>query len=124
MIAGRYGQMLYGYLVDSVRDLNLANGKYRLTVTLFTKEIPYAFADDGNAQRMKTILTAKVILKNLENEIVLDTLVSVSATKNIASSQGDVLLSMYNSVNDLVMKNLSERIIENIKLKMISENRI
>lgn len=116
MIPGRHGQKLYGYLVDSIRDLGISKKHYDLSVTLTEKEIPYALADDGNAQRLKVIFTAKVILKDSKGNIALDTDVRTSATKNIASSQGNVLLSMYNVVNDSVIKDLAFRIVENISV--------
>ena len=119
VIAGRNGQMLRGYLQDLIRDLDISKEKYTLTVSLTENEIPYALADDCNAQRLRINLNANVILKNSEGKEVVSTSVFESTTRNVASAQGDVLLSMYNKVNGSVLKNLAFRIIENLKVALI-----
>lgn len=119
VIAGRNGQMLRGYLQDLIRDLDISKEKYTLTVSLIENEIPYALADDCNAQRLRINLNANVILKNSEGKEVVSTSVFESTTRNVASAQGDVLLSMYNKVNGSVLKNLAFRIIENLKVALI-----
>ena len=120
VIAGKNGQILRGYLQDLVRDLDISNGneKYVLSVTLTEIEIPYALADDGNAQRRKINFIANINLKNIKGENVLATSVSESTTRNVSSSQGDILLSMYDRVNDSVLKDLAFRIIENVKVAL------
>ena len=118
VIPGKNGQMLRGYLQDLIRDLDISDEKYVLSVTLTEIEIPYALADDGNAQRKKINFVANVSLKNFEGKNVLVTSISESTTRNVASSQGDILLSMYDRVNGSVLKGLAFRIIENIKVAL------
>jgi len=118
VIAGKNGQMLRGYLQDLIRDLDVSNEKYVLSVNLKENRIPYALADDCNAQRLKINLVANVILKNLEGKNVVTTSVSGSTTRNIANAQGDVLLSMYDGVNGAVLKDLAFRIVENLKVAL------
>lgn len=118
VIAGKNGQMLRGYLLDLIRDLDISNEKYVLSVNLKENRIPYALADDCNAQRLKINLVANVVLKNLEGKSVVTTSVSGSTTRNIANAQGDVLLSMYDGVNGAVLKDLAFRIVENLKVAL------
>lgn len=110
--------MLRGYLQDLIRDLDISDEKYVLSVTLTEIEIPYALADDGNAQRKKINFIANINLKNFKGENILVTSVSESTTRNVSSSQGDILLSMYDRVNDSVLKGLAFRIIENVKIAL------
>lgn len=118
VISGKNGQMLRGYLLDLIRDLDISNEKYVLSVNLKENRIPYALADDCNAQRLKINLVANVVLKNLEGKSVVTTSVSGSTTRNIANAQGDVLLSMYDGVNGAVLKDLAFRIVENLKVAL------
>ena len=119
VIAGKNGQILRGYLQDLIRDLDVSNERHILSVTLTEIEVPYALADDCNAQRLKINLTANISLKNSEGKEVISTFVSESTTRNVASAQGDVLLSMYDKVNSSVLKNLAFRIIENLKVAFV-----
>ena len=118
VIAEKSGQMLRGYLQDLIRDLYISDEQYVLSVTLTENDIPYALADDCNAQRLKVNLVADVILKDSEGKKVVSTSVSESTARNIASAQGDVLLSMYDKVNGSVLKNLAFRIVENLKVPL------
>ena len=119
VIAGKNGQMLRGYLQDLIRDLDISDEKYVLSVALAEDHIHYALADDCNAQRLKINLVANITLTNSEGKKVVSTSVSESTTRNIASAQGDVLLSMYDKVNGFVLKNLAFRIVENLKVALI-----
>lgn len=118
VIAGKDGQVLRGHLQDLIRDLDVSNEKYVLSVNLKENRIPYALADDCNAQRLKINLVANVVLKNWEGKDVVTTSVSGSTTRNIANAQGDVLLSMYDGVNGAVLKDLAFRIVENLKVAL------
>ena len=118
VIAEKSGQMLRGYLQDLIRDLYISDEQYVLSVILTENDIPYALADDCNAQRLKVNLVADVILKDSEGKKVVSTSVSESTARNIASAQGDVLLSMYDKVNGSVLKNLAFRIVENLKVAL------
>ena len=110
--------MLRGYLQDLIRDLYISDEQYVLSVTLTENDIPYALADDCNAQRLKVNLVADVILKDSEGKKVVSTSVSESTARNVASAQGDVLLSMYDRVNSSILKNLAFRIVENLKVAL------
>ena len=119
VIAGKNGQMLRGYLQDLIRDLDISsNERYILSVVLKEIHIPYALADDGNAQRLKINFVADVTLRNFNGEDLLTTSIAESTTRNIASSQGDILLSMYDRVNGSVLKGLAFRIVENLKMAL------
>ena len=119
VIPGKNGQMLRGYLQDLIRDLSISKEKYTLTISLTENEIPYALADDCNARRKKFNFIANISLKNSEGKKIVSTSVSESTTRNVASAQGDVLLSMYDKVDGSVFKNLAFRIIENLKVALI-----
>ena len=119
VIAEKNGQMLRGYLQDLIRDLDVSDEKYVLSVNLQEKRIPYALADDCNAQRVKINLIANIVLKNAEGKNVVVTSVTGSTTRNIANAQGDVLLSMYDGVGDAVLKDLAFRIVENLKIALV-----
>ncbi len=118
VIEGKNGQILRGYLQDLIRDLDILSGSYVLSVILTEKEFPYALADDCNAQRLKINLVANIVLKNSTGKEVISTSVSESTTRNIASAQGDVLLSMYDKVNASALNNLAFRIVENLKVAL------
>ena len=119
VIAEKNGQTLRGYLQDLIRDLDVSDEKYVLSVNLQEKRIPYALADDCNAQRVKINLIANIVLKNAEGKNVVVTSVTGSTTRNIANAQGDVLLSMYDGVGDAVLKDLAFRIVENLKIALV-----
>lgn len=119
VIAEKNGQMLRGYLQDLIRDLDVSDEKYVLSVNLQEKRIPYALADDCNAQRVKINLIANIVLKNAEGKNVVVTSVTGSTTRNIANAQGDVLLSMYDGVGGAVLKDLAFRIVENLKIALM-----
>lgn len=123
VIAERDGQKLYGYLYDLIRDLDLRGdrGPYRLTVSLSKNEVPYALDDGGNAQRLRVTFIAKVVLKDKKGTIILDTPITASITRNIASISGDILMSMYGSANNSLIKELALRIIENVKVALKSK---
>ena len=118
VISGKKGQMLRGYLQDLIRDLDITDEQYVLSVNLREKEIPYALADDCNAQRLRISLVADVVLKDSIGNEVVSISVSESAARNVASAQGDVLLSMYDKVNGSMLKNFAFRIVENLKVAL------
>ena len=118
VVAGKSGQVLRGYLQDLIRDLDISGKRYVLSVNLKENKIPYALADDCNAQRLKINLIANVVLKNSEGKDIVVTSVSGATSRNIASAQGDVLLSMYDRVDGSVLKDLAFRIVENLKVAL------
>ena len=124
VIAERDGQKLYGYLCDLIRDLDLWGDRapYRLTVSLSKNEVPYALDDGGNAQRLRVTFIAKVVLRDKQAAVILDTPITASITRNIASASGDILMSMYGSNNDSLIKELAFRIIENVKISLTKAN--
>ncbi len=124
VIPEKSGQMLRGYLQDLIRDLYISDEQYVLSVTLVENDIPYALADDCNAQRLRINLIANVVLKDSKEKDIVSTSISESTSRNIASAQGDVLLSMYDRVNGPMLKNLAFRIVENLKVALKSEVRI
>ncbi len=119
VIAGKNGQVLRGYLQDLIRDLDVSDKHCVLSVNLREDDIRYALADDGNNQRLKINLTADVTLRDSEGKDLVVTSVYGSTTRNIASAQGDVLLSMYDKANGIILKDLAFRIIENLKVALI-----
>ena len=118
VIAEKSGQMLRGYLQDLIRDLYISDEQYVLSVTLTENDIPYALADDCNAQRLRINLIANVVLKDSKGKKIVSTSVSETTARNIASAQGDVLLSMYDRVSGPMLKNLAFRIVENLKVAL------
>ncbi len=124
VIPGKSGQKLYGFLVDFLRDIKLTDKSYKLKVDLIYKTIPYALASDGNAQRLKIVATAHIILKNLENKIILDTYTSSENTRNKSSSQSDVLMHIYDLNDESLLRELAFKIIEYIKVALNNENRV
>lgn len=118
VIAGKSGQILRGYLQDSIRDLDITNEEYTLAVDLKEQYTPYALTNEGYSQRLKTTLTANVTLKDSNNDEVIQLSLTESSSRNIANSQGDILLLMYDKANTLALKNLANRIVENLKVAL------
>lgn len=118
VIFGKNGQKLRGYLQDLIRDLDISDENYTLSVTLTENDVPYALADDYNAQRLRINLIANVVLKDSKGKEIVSAYISESTTRNIASAQGDVLLSMYDKVNGSMLKNLAFRIVENLRVAL------
>jgi len=123
VIAERDGQKLRGFIMDSFRDLQLhANKKYRLSVRLEYVEKPCAFTTDGNAKRVRMSYIANLTLKNEKGECVFTHPVSISSSSNISSAQGEVVFSLYGRNNHALLKELGNRIVENVKVFVASEN--
>jgi hypothetical protein len=122
VIAERDGQILRGYLMDSFRDLNFSKCRYRLTIQLSSLEKPFAFASDGNAKRLRLYYTADVTLKDSQQKTLFHKLINVSRSSNISSAQGEVVFSLYGRNSGILLKELSARIIENIKVFLSHEN--
>jgi hypothetical protein len=122
VIAERSGQQLRGFILDMLRDLKLSKKKYRLNIKLTYTEIPFAFATDGKAGRVKLTYLADVVLKDKNFNVVFQRPISAYTSGNISNSQGEVLLSMYARNSKTLLKELSFRIIESIKAFLIYEN--
>jgi hypothetical protein len=116
VIAERSGQELRGFIQDALRDLNFASKKYRLTIKLAYVEKPFAFSTDGNANRVRQTYTADVVLKDEKGAVVFKRPISVSASANISSAQGEVVLSLYGRNSKALLKELSVRIVENLRV--------
>jgi hypothetical protein len=122
IIAEREGQKLRGYIMDSLRDLSFSGKRYRLTIQLARSETPFAFTTDGNARRLRISYTANVTLKNEKREVIFSRPISVHTSSNISSAQGGVVLSLYGHNNSALLRELSNRIIENIKVFLTHED--
>jgi hypothetical protein len=122
VIAERDGQILRGFVVDSLRDLSFAKEKYRLTISLTYVEKPFAIATDGNAKRVSLSYVANVVLKNHREEVVFTRPVSVHASSNISSAQGEAILSLYGRDNGALLKELGRRILESLKVFLSNES--
>lgn len=116
VISGKNGQVLRGYLQDLIRDLNVTDKPYTLSVSLDEKYVPYALTNEGYAQRLKINLTATVKLKDSNQKELVTLTVYESSSRNMSNSQEDILLLMYDKANALALKKLAFRIIENLKV--------
>ncbi|MBE6447359.1 MAG: hypothetical protein E7015_02610 [Alphaproteobacteria bacterium] len=123
-IPGRAGQRLYGFLEDYIRDIRPADKTYRLNVNLSIQTVPYALADDGNAQRLKVIFTADTILKDYFGTVIFHAPIRTTGSRNIVSSQGDVLLNIYEMNDSNELRDLAFKIVEQIKISINHEGRI
>lgn len=122
VIAERDGQKLRGMILDSLRDVAITSGKYRLTVGLGYTEKLFAYATDGNAKRVQVCYVADVILRDKKGKIIFRRPVSVYSNVNIATDAGSILLSLHGRNNSALLKELSARIIENLKVFLSHES--
>jgi hypothetical protein len=122
VIAERDGQKLRGFILNTLRDLRFAKKKYRLKITLLYTEKPFAYSTDGNAKRLRLSYTANVILKNENGDEIFSRPISVHTSSNIASAHGEVVLVLYGRNNNALLRELSGRIVENIKVFLESES--
>jgi hypothetical protein len=122
VIANREGQKLRGFILGLLRDLPISKKKYRLSVNLTYSEKLFAFSNDGNAKRVRQSYTADVVLKNENREVIFKRDVSIHSSSNIASAHGEVMLSLYGRNSNTLMKELSHRIVESIKVFLIDES--
>jgi hypothetical protein len=122
IIAERDGQKLRKFILDSLRDLGFTSKKYRLMITLKYTEKLFAYVDDGTAKRVRSSYIADVILKNEKREILFKYPISVFTSVNISKAPGEVLLSLYGRNNNAMLKELSNRIIENLKVFLSNED--
>jgi hypothetical protein len=123
VIAERDGQLLRGFIQDSLRDLCFVQKKYRLSVKLAYEEKPFAFATDGNAKRLQQSYIAHVVLKDAGGKEVVAHEVRVFTSRNISTAQGEVLLLQYGQQNSTLLRELSARIVESLKMFVETENR-
>jgi hypothetical protein len=122
VIAEREGQKLRSHLVDAFRDIKFAKKKYRLIVKLSGIERQFAISSDGNAKRVLFVYNANVMLQNSDRTILMNRNISASTVYNISHAHGEVTLSLYGRHNDALLKELTIRIVENIKMVLSNEN--
>ncbi len=118
VIANRDGQKLRSYLIDYLRDINFTDRKLRLTVKLSTVAKSFALDHKGEAHRLLSTSTAKVILRDENKKVIMDKNISMSTSYNIARAQGEVMLSLYGRMNAALLKELARRIVENIRINL------
>lgn len=121
-ISEREGQVLRGYLQNGLDSLNVSKHRYVLSVDLKISEKAFAIADDGNARRVFVVYSANIDLKDENHDSVLKRTVTSTTSNNVSSAQGEVVLSLYGRNSNAVLKELSARIIENIKAFLLNEN--
>jgi hypothetical protein len=110
-------------LIDKFRDLKFARKKCRLDVKLSGSERQFAISSDGNAKRVQFVYVADTTLLDSDNKsVIFHTPISVSTSYNISYSHGEVLLSLYGRHNDALLRELCDRIVENIKMALKNEN--
>jgi hypothetical protein len=109
-------------ILDSLRDVAVTSGKYRLTIGLSYTEKPFAYTTDGNAKRVQICYVADVILRDEKRIIIFRQPVSVYSNADISTDTGSVLLSLYGRNNIALLKELSVRIIENLKVFLSHES--
>jgi hypothetical protein len=122
VIAERAGQKLRSHLIDAFWDIKFVRKKYKLKTILEQKEKPFAFSADGNAKRVFFICSANVILTDEEGKKLSEKNITASTSYNISHAQGEVGVSLYGRYNDALLKELSYRIVENIRAILINEN--
>lgn len=118
VIADRDGQLLRQYLRSGLRDLKITSEKYRLNVKLESQIREFADTINDNSQRKEVKYTAHTILKNSDGKIVFEKNIIATTSNNIASGHGGVIFSLYGRNNRNLMKELSVRIIESLKIYM------
>lgn len=121
-ISEREGQKLRECLQDGLNSLNVSNRRYVLSTVLNVIEKPFAVSEDGNAKRVFVIYEADVELKDENRNSVFKRKISTTTSNNISSAQGEVILSLYGRNSNAALKELSARIIENIKVFLLNEN--
>ncbi|GHU11326.1 hypothetical protein FACS189449_02550 [Alphaproteobacteria bacterium] len=120
VIAGREGQKLRSYLLDTLRDIKIshksANKHFRLKITLVPSEKRYAFSTDGDAKRVLFSYVAHARLLDENKNVLMNRQISVSISYNISHSHGEVSMSIYGRNNEALIKELSYKILENVKM--------
>jgi hypothetical protein len=122
VIAGRDGQKLRSHLMDSFRDIRFSRKKCRLSVNIMGYEKSFAIAKDGAAKRVLFTYDAYIVLRDNTNKVIFKRKVSTSTSYNIAHSHGEVTLSLYGRHNDALLKDLCNKIVENIKMSLSCES--
>jgi hypothetical protein len=122
VIAERDGQKLRGFILDALRDLRFTKNRYRLTITLAYNENTYAYSPDGNANRLQILYIANVILRDARGNEIFSQPISTHTNVNIADGHGEVLLALYGRNNSILLRELSNRIIQNIRVFLKNEN--
>ena len=123
VIAERDGQKLRTYLQDKLEDMALPfEKKHILSIKLESSEKQFAFTKDGNASREIFSYSADVALKNSERQTVWQREISVSTEYNVSHTQGSITLSLYGRNNDALIRELGDKIIENLRMYQEIEN--
>ena len=121
IINGRDGQQLRKMLQEGVNDLNISRQNYVMSVTLSVINKNFAEMTDANPQRVEQQYIADIELKNIEKRTVLKKRFITSSSGNVASGHGDVIFSLYGQHNRKILKELSNRIIEGLKVALSYE---
>jgi hypothetical protein len=122
VIAERDGQRLRGFILDALRDLRFVKNRYRMTITLSYSEKPFAYSSDGNAKRLQLLYVANVILRDANGIEIFSRSISVHTNGNIAGAHGEIVLALYGRNNSALLRELSNRIVENIRVFLKSES--
>ena len=123
VISERDGQKLRTYLRDTMSDMNFVfPKKYILTIKLSSDENQFVFTRDGNASREICSYNAEITLKDTKQNIILWKNISSSAEHNVSHTQGTITLSLYGRNNEALIKDLGDKIIENLKVYLSIEN--
>ena len=118
-IAERDGQKLRAYLQDTMKDIGLLFPKpYTMSIKLSGKEKQFAFTQDGNASREVFSYTADVTLIDSSKKVVLHKIVESSTEYNVSHTQGTIMLSLYGRNSDALIKELGDKIIENLRMNL------
>lgn len=116
VIAERDGQQLRRYLKSDIRDLNITRRAYRLVVTLRTDHKYFAEMTDESTQRVEIRHIAHVVLRDGANKVAFEKDFIATTSNNISSGHGDVIFSLYGRNNRNLLKELSTRIVEGIRI--------
>jgi hypothetical protein len=122
VIADRDGQRLRSYLVDLLRDLPITDGKYLLDVCLSYREKAFAFGQDGYAKRQFFTYIADVGLMDCNRKTLMRRQIKVHSSHNISRGQWGIEVSLYGRHSSIVMKQLAYRIIEAVRVFLLSKS--
>ena len=102
-----------------MKDIGLLFPKpYTMSIKLSGKEKQFAFTQDGNASREVFSYTADVTLIDSSKKVVLHKIVESSTEYNVSHTQGTIMLSLYGRNSDALIKELGDKIIENLRMNL------
>ena len=123
-ISGREGQKLRSelqYLFESFPH-NLSG--YIVRITLKKERSGDVFDEKGVTNRLTTAFEANISISDpISKEFVLNDIVRVSQSNAMSGSSGEILLSFYSDIEDLLLKKLASAIFVKIneKCKFLSK---